>query len=148
MLAGYIKGMCKIQVHNATAGVEHFIVELFLSEVEHLFVSHGRVFAFLSLSEQVGYNGQSMLLAPVFQYIRRTVDVGELQECLVCILAEGHPVIVFIGYPFRINVPEHPLRSHFKESAASPGFALSVTSNLTLEAVSQFVGNAIQLFVL
>ena len=75
------------------------------------------------------------------------VDVFASQETEVEQLAESLPVIVLVGRPFGVDLPEHPLRAHLVDAAAET-VPHAVAGNLNLERVTDFVGDAIEFLVL
>lgn len=129
-------------------GVEHLVTESLLRQSRQPFIRHHRVFSPLSLPEKFGNDGTSPLHPPILQDVRRVIDILQMQIGLVRQFRKGIPVITLVGLPVRIDLPQHPLRSHLEETGASPGLSCSVTRDLRLETVAQFVCHTVQLFIL
>ena len=57
-------------------------------------------------------------------------------------------MIVLVGEPVGIHLPEHPLRRHLKETAAAPGLSHAIGHNLRLETMSQLMRHTVHFLVL
>ena len=75
------------------------------------------------------------------------VDVFAIEETQVGVVDEGFPVVVLVGGPFGVHIPEHPLAAHLEYAATAPTLALTVAGYHRLERVAEFVGDAVQLLV-
>ena len=76
------------------------------------------------------------------------IDVLQVEEGFMGEILECFEVVVLIGEPVGVHLPEHPLRGHLKESAASPCVAHGVGRYLQLERVAQLMCHAVHLLVL
>ena len=111
-------------------------------------VGHHGILALAAIAIEVGNGGQAMLLAPIGNDIGRVVDVGAVEVSLVGEFLKGFEVVVLVGEPIGIDKPEHPLRRHLEEAAASPTGRKAIGLDLQLERMAKLMGQAVELAVL
>ena len=80
-----------------------------------------------------------MLVRPVLEHIGRVIHVVLVQEGQVGRFHEIDEMIVFKGHPFRVDLPEHVLRSHLENRSASKGRRAIGTEN-GLKGMAKLVG--------
>lgn len=141
-------GVGEIEVEQVLVASEHLRAELLLREAPQTHIGHGGVLAYAALAEEVGYGGAAAALRPPLYHVGRVVDVLEVEEGLVGELLERLEVVVLVGEPVGVHLPEHPLARHLEEARAAPGIAEAVGLYLRLEGVAQLVGEAVELAVL
>ena len=146
--AGLTACVLEVKVQQVLIAQEHLVVESFLRKSVDALVGDDRVLATLAVVVEVADGGLAVEIAPPLDDVGRMIDVLASQVSLVSELLESLEVVVLVAQPVGVHLPEHPLRSHLEESAASPAVAHLVGHVLQLEAVAQLMGHAVHRAIL
>ena len=148
ILARFVPSVAVVKTNDVSASLEHFVAHLQLIEAKETFVGHQGILSIAAFAEELTDNVATTYVAPVLQHVGRMIDVVEMQERAMGKFLECLVVIVLVGEPVGIDLPKHPLRSHLVETVGLPFPLGAVGTDLTLERVPQFVGDAVEFFVL
>ena len=137
----------EVEGNEAAVAVEQLVAHPADIDFVHPHIGLGKVLTGSRSAEHIRHVGDAVQEAPVFQHERRMVHVVAVEQTEVDALLEVLPVVVLVGRPFRVHVPQHPL-SRGLEDAAPAALREPVARNLNLEAVSELVGDAVERLVL
>ena len=140
--------MTVVKAHDVAASLEHLIAHLQLVKAKKALVGHQCIFAIAAFAKEFADDVATTYVTPVLQHVGRMIDVIEMQERAVGEFLESLVVIVLVGEPVGIDLPKHPLRSHLIKTVGLPFPLGAVCTDLSLEAVTQFMSDAVELVVL
>ena len=132
--------MTEVEEHGVAMSLEELVVELFHVESCQAHISIGRVFGVAGGVIYLAYDFQAVLLAPPLQGVGRVVDIGSAKQRQVRLFLIVAPMVQLVLNPVGVYVPEHPLRSHLKETAAKPALHVRTLCILCINELRVLTG--------